>query len=66
MYIHKALTYKTTQHVLVIIDIMFSNQQYLSHTKVLSIQHHSLCHIDQSRDYKMYPLHNVPNIVDYN
>ena len=38
---------------------------YLSYSRFLSIQQHTLCHTDLSRDYMECYLYNVRNIVVY-
>lgn len=39
---------------------------YLYHTYLLSIQHHILCHTDQSRDYRRHRFYSVLHTVEYN
>lgn len=39
---------------------------YLYYIVILSIQQHTLYHIDQSRDYRTHRLYNVLHTVDYN
>lgn len=59
-------TIRQRKNVFVIMDIMHSQQQYLYHIELLSIQYHSLRHIVQSRDCRQYHFYSVLDTVDYN
>ena len=45
--------------------IISKAELYLCHTKLLSIQQHSLCHTDRSRGYRQHCLYSVLNTVVY-
>lgn len=50
----------------IVIDKKEIINNYPFDTYIQSTQNHTLCHIDQSRDYRKQPLYNVLNTIGYN